>query len=96
MVSSCTFKITPLKAFPAFLGSCALQNCLLRDPLNHGPKEAKVCPLEVQGGSSSADSRPWFNKDRKIQYLVITLPTPTQPLPPSSSSSPAGEQEIRE
>ncbi|KAK4827459.1 hypothetical protein QYF61_018180 [Mycteria americana] len=33
---------------PAFLDSFALQDCLPRDSLNQAPKQAKVCPPEVQ------------------------------------------------
>ncbi|KAK4825819.1 hypothetical protein QYF61_002942, partial [Mycteria americana] len=33
---------------PAFLDSFALQDCLPRDSVNQAPKQAKVCPPEVQ------------------------------------------------
>ncbi|KAK4827228.1 hypothetical protein QYF61_015398, partial [Mycteria americana] len=58
---------------PAFLDSFALQNCFPRDSVHQSPKQAKVCPPEVQGGSS-ADPPPYFSRKQKLHYFVIAMP----------------------
>ncbi|KAK4815248.1 hypothetical protein QYF61_023695 [Mycteria americana] len=44
-------------------------DCLPRDPVNQSPKQAKVCPPEVQGGSC-ADSPPYFSKNQKLYHIT--------------------------
>ncbi|KAK4814695.1 LOW QUALITY PROTEIN: hypothetical protein QYF61_025521 [Mycteria americana] len=58
---------------PAFLDSFALQDCFARASVNRSPKQAKVCPPEVQGSSSSADPPPYFSKNRKLVHFVIAM-----------------------
>ncbi|KAK4810749.1 hypothetical protein QYF61_007723 [Mycteria americana] len=58
---------------PAFLDYFALQDCFPRDSVNQAPKQAKVCPPEVQGGSST-DSPPYFSKNQKLYHFLITMP----------------------
>ncbi|KAK4811169.1 hypothetical protein QYF61_019800 [Mycteria americana] len=49
------------------------KGCLPRDSVNQAPKQAKVCPLEVQGGSS-ANHPPYFSKNRKLCHFMIAVP----------------------
>ncbi|KAK4825536.1 LOW QUALITY PROTEIN: hypothetical protein QYF61_000113 [Mycteria americana] len=49
------------------------QDCLPRDSVNQAPKQAKLCPLEVQG-SSSADPSPYFSKNQKLYHFRIAMP----------------------
>ncbi|KAK4825882.1 hypothetical protein QYF61_003156 [Mycteria americana] len=49
------------------------QDCLPRDSVNQAPKQAKVCPPEVQGGSS-ADPPPYFSKNQKLYHFMIAMP----------------------
>ncbi|KAK4810987.1 hypothetical protein QYF61_014459 [Mycteria americana] len=58
---------------PTFLDSFALQDCLPKDSDNQAPKQAKVCPLEAQGGSS-ADPRPYFSENQKLYHFMIAMP----------------------
>ncbi|KAK4830590.1 hypothetical protein QYF61_011825 [Mycteria americana] len=59
---------------PAFLYSFALQDCFPRDSVNQAPKQAKVCPPEVQGGSS-ADFFFLLTSPRIENYhFVIAMP----------------------
>ncbi|XP_065511830.1 uncharacterized protein LOC136001437 [Caloenas nicobarica] len=44
-----------------------------RDSVNQALKQAKVCPVEVQG-SSSADPSPDFSEDQKLDHFMITMP----------------------
>ncbi|XP_054675302.1 eukaryotic translation initiation factor 3 subunit A-like [Grus americana] len=62
-----------LEGFPAFLDSSALQDCLPRDSANQAPKQANICPPEVQG-SSSADPPPYFSENQKLCYFMIAVP----------------------
>ncbi|KAK4818185.1 hypothetical protein QYF61_007823 [Mycteria americana] len=41
--------------------------------VNQSPKQAKVCPPEVQG-SSSAEPLPYFSKNQKLCHFVIAVP----------------------
>ncbi|KAK4827238.1 hypothetical protein QYF61_015685 [Mycteria americana] len=58
---------------PAFLDPFVLQDCLPRDSVNQSPKQAQVCPPEVQG-SILADHPSYFSKNRKLYHFVITTP----------------------
>jgi len=85
MVCTCTFKITSLKVFPAFLGSHALQNYLPRDPLNYGPKERyslkRVPPVFCNQTllfhpGQLRSSEPWQSRSYssiKCQFLSIKV-----------------------
>ncbi|KAK4832409.1 hypothetical protein QYF61_022544, partial [Mycteria americana] len=57
---------------PIFQDFFALQDCVPRDFINEAPKQAKVCPLEVQG-SSSADPPPYFSNNQKLYHFVIVM-----------------------
>ncbi|KAK4822605.1 hypothetical protein QYF61_017337 [Mycteria americana] len=58
---------------PDFLNSSALQDCLPRDSVNEPPKQAKVYPPEVSGGSS-ADPPPYFSENQKLYHFMIAVP----------------------
>ncbi|KAK4806266.1 hypothetical protein QYF61_013410 [Mycteria americana] len=54
-------------------GLTEAQGCLPGDSLDQSPKQAKVCPPEVQG-SSSADPPPHFSTYQKLYHSMITVP----------------------
>lgn len=71
MASSCAFWDFLCEGYPVFLGSFALQECLQKDSFNHSPRQAKICPSQVQG-SHSADTPPYFKN--QTSNFMITIP----------------------
>lgn len=69
---SCTFKISFKNIIQSPWTLLPFRTCLSRGSVNQVPKQAKLCPLEIQG-SCSADPPPYFSKNRKLLF-VITVP----------------------
>ncbi|KAK4827844.1 hypothetical protein QYF61_021981, partial [Mycteria americana] len=80
---------------PAFLDSFALQDCFPRDSVCQASKQAKVCPPEVQGGSS-ADPPPYFSKNQKLYHFVIAMPKTASNHDISCQSFPVHKQQLQQ
>ncbi|KAK4810165.1 LOW QUALITY PROTEIN: hypothetical protein QYF61_010477, partial [Mycteria americana] len=90
-------KSTPVHAMSSqFLQDNAVgnQGCLPGDSLDQSPKQAEVCPPEVQGGSS-ADPPRRFSTYQKLHHFVITLPKTASNHHMAHKSFSVHEQEVQ-
>lgn len=84
-----------LKAHAVFPDSFVPQDWLRRNSLNQSTKEAKVCPLDIQG-SSSAGFSPYFSKNQKLNNFMVAVPKMASHCHVTDSSSPPNKQEVQQ